>query len=108
MPLYKKLGSLFTTTEEVSATTRLRRELMGIMASAHIPAAVSDNEHGIVAKMDQPVGMTAVAPIWEGVNMQRDPATEAASGKVQVTAAMFTDFRIIRASAYQRTNLHLA
>lgn len=40
--------------------------------------------------------------------MTRDPATEAASGKVQVTANMFTDFRIIRPTAYQRTNLHLA
>ena len=105
---YQKLASLFVTNAAISATTMLRNALMEVMASANIPAVASNAQQGIVAKLGVNAGMTAVAPIWRGIELGRDPATEAASGKIQITASMFTNFRVIRSAAFTRTHLKLS
>ena len=44
---------------------------------------------------------SAVAPVFSGVELIRDPYTNAAKGQVAVTAVMLTDFAILRTGAYR-------
>ena len=45
---------------------------------------------------------SAVAPIWDGLQLIRDPYTDAASGRVSITAVMLWNFAILRKPAYAR------
>jgi len=44
----------------------------------------------------------AVAPIWEGLELIRDPYTSAASGEINITAYMLFGFDVLRGSAQTR------
>lgn len=108
VPTYQKLASLFVTNAAVSATRSLRETLRGFMASAHIPAVASDIQQGILLKGGKDVGIRSVAPVWEGLRLKRDEETEAASGKVQITVGLYTNFALVRPAAYVRTKLKVA
>ena len=67
------------------------------MASANIPAAASDIQQGILAKLGAQDGFyNAVCPVWEGLRLIRDEVTQAASGLVQVTAVALHNFKVVR------------
>ena len=103
---YAKLAGLIQ--DATSATQRLRMLLRDFMASANIPAAASNVQSGILSKLGAVDGWNAVCPIWEGLKLIRDEITNADSGKVQITAVAFHNFRVIRPSGYVRTKLKLA
>ena len=94
--------------QHVSATERLRRVLRDFMASANIPAAASNVQQGILAKLGAPDAVNAVCPIWEGLRLIRDEVTNAASGQVQITAIALHNFRILRADGFARTKVKIA
>ena len=106
---YEVLSGLFATNDSTSATDRLEMKMRGFMASAHIPAAVSDIQQGILAKHGAMDGnRNAVCPVWEGVMMERDPITNATTGAVQITATAFYNFRALRPAGFVRTKFKLA
>ena len=105
---YRKLASLIQTNGDVSAVERARRVLRDLMASANIPAAASDVQQGIIAKLGAPGAMNAVCPIWEGLKLIRDEVTNAAKGQILVTAVALHNFKVLRAAGFQRTSLKLA
>ena len=78
----------------LSATERLRRVLRDFMASANIPAAASNVQQGILAKLGAADAINAIAPIWEGMRLIRDEVTNAAKGQIQVTAIALHNFAI--------------
>ena len=78
------------------------------MASANIPAAANSIQQGILAKLGAVDGWNAVCPIWEGLKLIRDEITNSDSGKVQITAVAFHNFKVIRPAGYVRTKLKLA
>lgn len=47
----------------------------------------------------------AVAPIWQGVTMIRDPYSSAAEGQIELTIAMLAGFTIKRLDGWTRVNL---
>ena len=70
---YQKLAALIQSNDSVSATERLRLLLRDFMASANLPAAASNVQSGILAKLGAGDGSyNAVCPIWEGLKLIRD------------------------------------
>ena len=61
--------------------------------TAHLPAPASNIESGIAVTQRGPV---LVAPIWQGVELIRDPYTDAAKGQVTITAIALYAFGIVR------------
>ena len=105
---YQKLAALIQSNDSTSATERLRRLLKDFMASANIPAAASDIQQGIIAKLGMMDSINAVCPIWEGLKLIRDEVTNAAKGQIQVTAVALHNFAVLRADGFVRTKLKLA
>ena len=103
---YRKLASLIAGNTAVSATERIARILRFFGASAHVPAVAATRQQGIMAKLGAGGG-NAVAPIWQGLQFERDPLSNATEGKIQVTATMFANFRILRKDAFLRTGLQV-
>ena len=94
---YQKLAALIQANDSTSATERLRRILRDFMASANIPAAASDVQQGILAKLGAQDGFyNAVCPVWEGLRLIRDEVTQAAQGLVQITAVALHNFRLVQ------------
>ena len=106
---YQYLASLIQSKDSTSATERLRRVVRDFMASANIPAAASNVQSGILAKLGAGDGSySAVAPIWEGLKLIRDEITNAAEGQIAITAIMLGNFRVVRPDAFVRTKVKLA
>ena len=105
---YQKMAALIQANDSTSATERLRRVLRDFMASANIPAAASNIQSGILAKLGAAGAVNAVCPIWEGLRLIRDEVTNAASGQIQITAIALHNFRILRADGFARTKVKIA
>ena len=75
--------------------------------SANTPDAANSIEEGIAFKTARPTG-NAVAPVWQGVSLIRDPYSGAASGQIALTAVMLWNFAILRAAAYDRIKVKFA
>ena len=105
---YQTLAALIQSNDSTSATERLRRLLKDFMASANIPAAASDIQQGIIAKMGGDMAMNAVCPVWEGLRLIRDEVTNAAEGLIQVTAVALHNFKVLRPDGFVRTKAKLA
>lgn len=92
-----------------SAYEYVRARIGGISVSSRIPAedATSKDERIIVARTAYP-GMNAVAPIWRGMELIRDPYTNAAEGQVALTAIMFFNFKILREVAWKQVRIKLS
>ena len=105
---YQKMAALIQANDSTSATERLRRVLRDFMASANVPAAASNVQQGILAKLGAPDAINAVCPIWEGLRLIRDEVTNAAKGQIQVTAIALHNFRILRADGFARTKVKIA
>ena len=69
--------------------------------SAHIPAAANSIQDGLVYRAENGMG-SAVAPIWNGFELIRDPFSNAAEGQVAVTAVALWNFAILRPAAFNR------
>ena len=75
--------------------------------TANTPDAANSVEEGIAFKTARPTG-NAVAPIWQGIQLIRDPYSAAASGQISLTAVMLWNFAILRAAAYDRVKVKFA
>ena len=51
---------------------------------------------------------SAVAPVWQGLELIRDPYTHAAKGQVSITAVALWAFSLIRSDAYVRRAFKVA
>ena len=82
-----------------SACEYVKSRTGGQMVSSRIPAPASDIQLGIIAKTSYP-GRNAAAPIWRGLELIRDPYTDAAMGQVAITALMLWNFKIVRETGW--------
>ena len=79
---------------DVASSDYLLARSGGLRSTALIPEPDSTNkrQHGIVHGVG---GVNrAYAPVWSGIQMIKDPYTDAASGEVSITAHMLWDFVI--------------
>ena len=79
----------------------------GFQVSAHIPAAVNGIQDGLVYRAENGMG-SAVAPVWNGFELIRDPFSKAADGQVAVTAVALWNFAILRSAAFERVQFYVA
>lgn len=74
---------------------------------ALLPAAAANVQQAIAAKTRAP-GLYAVAPVWQGVELIRDPYTNAAKGQIALTAVALWNFGIVRPNGFVRVKFKLA
>ena len=75
----------------------------GVMVTAQLPAVKSKNQLYIRTSM----GSDAVAPVWQGIQLIRDPYTNASSGEVALTAIMLAGFSLLRKDAFNVKKLQI-
>ena len=96
---YRHAATLLASGTAVSAGDYLGRKLGRYQSSAQLPNGASIQE-GIIAS--GPSLLTAVAPVWEGVTLVRDPYTNASSGVINLDLFALYGFEIIRPAGFQR------
>ena len=80
----------------------MARQAGGLRVARRMPASDAGKvEDAIFSRAAFP-GTTAVAPVWEAVQLIRDPYTKAQSGEVRITMLMLWNFAVIRAAAFYR------
>ena len=95
---YKIAAAAFNTNGDVASSDYLTVHSGGLRTSANIPAAASMIQDAITYATGG--AGSAVAPVWEGLELIRDPYTSAASGEVALTAVMLWAFKILRTAPY--------
>ena len=93
--LYTKAHTLFETTAvRESAYSYISRIGGGFQVSAHVPdAATAKTQNALVVRN---MTRAAVAPIWQGVTLIRDPYTGAEKGEIKLSATMLYSFDVLR------------
>ena len=104
---YARAAVQFSSGGDISAADYLLQRSGGINASAHVPAPTSTVQAAIVWKSGRGSG-SAVAPVWQGLRLIRDNVSQAASGRVAITAIALWNFKLVQASAYARVALKVA
>ena len=82
-----------------SAGEYVRSRIGGKTVSSRIPAASGNIQKAVLAKTSYP-GRNAVAPVWQGLQLIRDPYSGAASGEVAITAVMLWNFKVLREAGW--------
>ena len=80
------------------------------MASSYIPAKASKKQSAIIHAAGSNGGALrgdAVAAIWSGLELIRDPYSNASQG-VKLTALTLWDAAIMRAAAFKRINIQIS
>lgn len=94
----------FLSVERHDETAQTYRTLVNggggtMRASTRVAAPVSDVQK---AYRFIPNELRAFMPVWEGIQMIRDPYTDAKSGEIRITALMLFGFDIVRGSITER------
>ena len=88
-----------SNNSDSSALDLLQRDSGGLRVSSHVTAAASNKQNSIVR-----LGMRQdmVAPIWEGVSLFLDDATQIDEGELKITAVMLYAVKILRAGGFYK------
>ena len=103
---YKQLAKL-ATTEKVRQIARLRGEVAGLRSTNKMPAAASNIQQALAIGTRNLAG-SAVAPIWQGMRILRDPYTDSNSSTIHLRAAMLWNFDVIRTAPFDLLKFKLA
>ena len=105
---YRHAASIFRGANgETAAASYLAGQLGGLRASRRI-ADPSSNIQAAIVRRSAP-GRVAVAPIWQGVELIRDPFTAAGEGETILTALLLMGgVAILRPAAFVQDSFRLA
>ena len=103
---YKQLAKL-TDTDKVRQIARLRGEVSGLRSTDKMPAAASNIQQALAIGTRNLAG-SAVAPIWQGMRILRDPYTNSNSSTIHLRAAMLWNFDVIRTEPFDLLKFKLA
>ena len=96
--LYTKAHTLFETTAvRESAYSYISRIGGGFQVSAHVPEATGKKQNALVVRN---MTRAAVAPIWQGLTLIRDPYTGAEKGEIKLSATMLYSFDVLRSDNF--------
>ena len=101
---YKQLAKL-VDTDKVRQIARLRGEVAGLRSTNKMPAAASNIQQGLVIGTRNLAG-SAVAPIWQGMRILRDPYNSTST--IHLRAAMLWNFDLIRTEPYDLLKFKLS
>ena len=97
---YAIAAGQFNQVGDVASADYLVSRSGGFQVSANI--AKADIQHGITFAL-RGIG-SAVAPVWDGLEIIRDPYSNAETGQVALTAIMLWNFKVIRTAAYRQVS----
>ena len=103
---YKHMAGLLQSGSGESATETLRRRSGGLRATSYIPAATNagvQNGNILHAGMDASRG-DSIAAVWSGVELIRDPYTDAGASVSLTWLALWDCYTALRANAYARVS----
>ncbi|MDE2814302.1 MAG: phage major capsid protein [Gemmatimonadota bacterium] len=101
------MGSVFFTNTAVNADSWLRANSAGVLASKHVADPASGVQDGLVTRIRMGA-FDAVAPVWSGVSMMRDPYSGLSKREVAIQLTMFWNFAVVRADAYGLVSFKIA
>ena len=92
-------------SSDMTALSAIMRDSGGVMTSAHVPAAVSNDQDVIVRK-----GMRRdfTCPMWQGVEIVYDDITGAGSGELIIWAYLMAARKLLRADGFARRMVQVA
>lgn len=103
---YRLAATLVSTNGDVPLADYMSQKSGGFRVSANIPPVKAKKQDLLMYKSGRGAG-SAVAPVWAGFDLIRDPYTNAASGQVAITAMMLWNFAILRTDAYDHIILQV-
>ena len=102
---YAAMAGLYFTGTSVSTAAYLADVTGGVRMSDRIAAVNANVQAGIVRVGLLP--MSAVAAVWGGVQLIRDPYSSAGSGEVVVTALqLMSDVHVLRSGAFAQVSFY--
>jgi len=101
----RRLAVLQVPTSGAYALDELRRQGGSFRASRRIAAPAGANRVQQAIRTAEPGA--AIAPIWQGLSLIRDPYTNAAKGQVALTAIMLAGFTMTRTDAWAQVAFRL-
>ena len=103
---YKVLGQTYSQRTDRTVLELLTGQGFTVQSSSRSPDAATNVQEGlIVAASEAP---RALAPVWQGVTLIRDPYTGANKAEVSLTAHMLHGFHLVRSAGWRRVNFRLA
>ena len=99
---YRYAFTVSQTSGDATAAEVLMRNSGGFLASAHLPNAPSSGNRDDISDILFVRGNVAgwyAYPVWQNVQIIRDPYSLAQSGQVRLTITAFLNFDVIRSSA---------
>ena len=107
---YRHMASTFASNQDsTSALSYLRAETGGVRASGRVPDASSNVQQAVVRRTNPAGDRVAVSPVWQGMELIRDPYTDAAKAHVIVTALVLVGSPVIlRPDAFVQDSFRVA
>lgn len=103
---HELMRGTFATGTAVSSADYLTDKLGGLRVSGKIPAPQSDDQQAILRRGMVP--MSAVMPVWGGINLIADPYSDSTKGMTTVTAyQLVSDVLILRGDAWLQIDFHV-
>ena len=107
---YGHMAGTFRANEDATmAEAWLMQRTGGVRTSRRIAAPASNIQNAIIRRSNPAGDRVAVMPVWEGLQMIRDPYTNARKGEVALTALMLVgDVIVLRGGAFVQGAYRLA
>ena len=104
---YAKLGAAAPTNDDsMDAASWWEANTGGLRVSAHIAAPASHIQRAVLAKTGARIA--AYCPVWQGLQVLRDPFSSAAEGQVHLTANLLAAFKVVDEASYVLRDFKLA
>ena len=102
-------GTFRSDSDSMTAEAWAMTRTGGVRTSRRIAAPASSIQQAIVRRSNPAGDRVAVMPVWQGLQMIRDPYTNARKGEVGLTALMLVgDVIVLRAGAFVQDSYRLA
>ena len=97
-------GQYRSNNSDLPAYEAIASRIGGLSVSSRIPAPAdsgnqANTQYNVLALTSYP-GRNAVAPLWRGVELIRDPYTNAGKGQVRLTSTVFWAFKVLRETGW--------
>ena len=102
-------GAFRSDSDSMTAEAWAMTRTGGVRTSRRIAAPASNIQQAIVRRSNPAGDRVAVMPVWQGLQMIRDPYTNARKGEVGLTALMLVgDVIVLRPGAFVQDSYRLA
>ena len=102
-------GEFRSNNDSMTAEAFLMDRTGGVRTSRRIAAPAVNIQQAIIRRSNPAGDRVAVMPVWNGLQLIRDPYTSALKGEVTVTAVMLVgDVIVLRAGAFVQDSYRLA